>query len=65
MIAFEHLLIPKQDFSRGISGFRREVLENFAGWVINAARSGNFSPTFRDNLSGPIFKGESFFFKGH
>jgi hypothetical protein len=34
MIAFEHLLKPKQDFSRGISGFRREILENFAGWVI-------------------------------
>jgi hypothetical protein len=40
-----------------ISGFRREVDENCALLGYYAARSGNLLPTFRDNLSGPIFKG--------
>jgi len=34
-----------------ISGFHREVDENRALLGYYAARSGNFSPTFRDNLS--------------
>ena len=34
-----------------ISGFRREVDENCARLGYYAGSSGNFSPTFRDNLS--------------
>jgi len=37
-----------------ISGFRREVDENCALLGYYAARSGNFSPTFRDKPIGPI-----------
>jgi hypothetical protein len=33
-----------------ISGFRREVDENYALMGYYAASSGNFVPTFRDNL---------------
>jgi hypothetical protein len=36
-----------------ISGFRREVDENSALLRYYAGSSGNFLPTFRDNLSGP------------
>jgi hypothetical protein len=36
-----------------ISGFRREVAENFAFLGYYSASSGNFLPTFRDNLSVP------------
>jgi hypothetical protein len=36
-----------------ISGLRREVAENCAVMDHYAANSGNFSPTFRDNLSVP------------
>jgi hypothetical protein len=36
-----------------ISGFRREVDENCVLLGYNAASSGNFLPTFRDNLSVP------------
>jgi len=41
-----------------ISGFRREVAENCALLGYYSASSGNFSPTFRDNLSVPssVFK---------
>ena len=35
------------------SGFRREVDGNCALLSYYAARSGNFLPTFRDNLSVP------------
>jgi hypothetical protein len=34
-----------------ISGFRREVQENYILLGYYAAGSGNFLPTFRDNLS--------------
>jgi hypothetical protein len=36
-----------------ISGFRREVTENCALLGYYAVSSGNFLPTFRDNLSVP------------
>jgi len=36
-----------------ISGFRREVDEKCTLLGYNAARSGNFLPTFRDTLSVP------------
>jgi len=36
-----------------ISGFRREVDEKYALLGYYAASSGNFLPTFRDNLSVP------------
>jgi hypothetical protein len=36
------------------SGFRREVDENCALLGYYAASSGNFLPTFRDNLSVPF-----------
>ena len=36
------------------SGFLREVAENCALLGYHAASSGNFLPTFRDNLSGPF-----------
>jgi len=36
-----------------ISGFRREVAENGALLGYYAASSGNFLPTFRDNLPVP------------
>jgi predicted P-loop ATPase len=39
-----------------ISGFRSEVDEYCALLGCYAACRGNFLPTFRDNLSGPIFK---------
>ena len=38
-----------------ISGFFHEVAENCALLGYYAASSGNFLPTFRDNLWGPIF----------
>jgi hypothetical protein len=38
---------------RLISGFRREVAENCALPGCYAASSGNFLPTFRDNISVP------------
>ena len=38
---------------REISGFRREVAKNCALVGYYAASSGNFLPTFRDNLSVP------------
>jgi hypothetical protein len=40
-------------FTSVISGFRHEVDENCALLGIWAASSGNFLPTFRDNLSVP------------
>jgi len=42
---------------RVISGFCQEVDKNRALRGYYAASSGNFLPTFRDNISGPIFKG--------
>jgi len=36
-----------------ISGFRREVDDKYALLVYYAASSGDFLPTFRDNLSVP------------
>ena len=41
------------DFWRVILGFRREVDEIYALLGYYAARSGNYSPTFRDNQSVP------------
>jgi hypothetical protein len=41
-----------------ISGFRREVAVNYALEGHYEAISGNFLPTFRDKLSGPIFRDE-------
>jgi hypothetical protein len=41
-----------------ISGFRPEVDENCALLGYYAAISGKSVPTFRRNLSGPIFKGQ-------
>ena len=38
---------------RVIAGFRREVAENGAFQGYYAAISGNFLPTFRDNISVP------------
>jgi len=43
---------------RVIPGFRCEVDENCALLGSDAASSGNFLPTFRDNLSGTICKGQ-------
>jgi hypothetical protein len=37
-----------------ISGFLREVAENYPPLGYYAASSGNFVPTFRDNISVPI-----------
>jgi len=39
-------------------GLRREVHENCVLLGHYAAISGNSLPAFRDNLSGPIFKGQ-------
>jgi len=39
------------------SGFRREEYENCALLSHYAACSGDSLPTFRDKLTGPIFKG--------
>ena len=41
-----------------ISGFRRDVDEICALLGYYAASTGNLLPTFRDNLSAPIFKGQ-------
>jgi hypothetical protein len=41
-----------------VSGFRREVDDNCALLGYYAASSGNFLPTFRNNLSFPVFKGQ-------
>ena len=41
-----------------ISGYRCEVDENCALLDYYAESSGNFLLTFRDNLSGPIFRGQ-------
>ena len=43
-----------------ISGFRRYVSENCVLLGCYAASSGNLLPTFRDNLPGPIFRGQEF-----
>jgi len=40
------------------SGFRSEVDENCALLGHYAANSVSILPTFRDNLSGPIFRGQ-------
>ena len=42
-----------QDWTGVISGFRREVDENCVLLGCYAASSGNFLPTFRDNISIP------------
>jgi len=39
-----------------ISGFRHEVDDSCALLGYYAAGSGNFLPTFRDNLLGPILR---------
>ena len=41
-----------------ISGFRREVAENCVLMGYYAASSGNFLPTFRDNISVPSSGGQ-------
>jgi hypothetical protein len=41
-----------------IPRFRREVDENCALLGCHAASSGNFLPTFRDKLIGPIWRGQ-------
>ena len=41
-----------------IAGFGRVIDQNCALLGCYAANSGNSVPTFRDNLSGPIFKGQ-------
>ena len=38
-----------------ISGFRREVDENYRRLGYYGASGGNYLPTFRENLSAPIF----------
>jgi hypothetical protein len=43
-----------------ISDFRREVDENCALQGYYTASSSNLLPTFRDNLSGTIFKDQRF-----
>jgi hypothetical protein len=43
-----------------ISSYGYEVDEISALLGYYAAYSGTFSPTFRDNLSGPIFKSQNF-----
>jgi len=43
-----------------ISGFRREIDESCALLGYYAASSGSSLPTFRNNLSGPIFKDPEF-----
>ena len=40
-----------------ISGFLREVADNFALLGYYTASSGNFLPTFRENLSVPSWGG--------
>jgi hypothetical protein len=42
-----------------ISGFRREVAENYVLLGYYAASSGNFLPTFQDNLSVPSSGGSN------
>jgi hypothetical protein len=41
-----------------VSGFRHDVDKICALLPCYVAYSGNFLPTLRDNLSGPIFKGK-------
>jgi hypothetical protein len=43
---------------RFISSFRRDVVALCALLGYHAALSGSYLPTFRDNLSGPILKGQ-------
>jgi hypothetical protein len=45
--------MDKHNCPCAISGFRREVDENCTLLGCYAASSGNFFPTFRDNLSAP------------
>ena len=44
-----------------ISGFRREVHEICARLEYYVACHGNYLPTFPDNISGPVFKGQEIF----
>jgi len=46
----------KQSYKREISGFLGEVAENCAVSGYYAASSSNFIPTFRNNMSVPVFK---------
>ena len=43
-----------------INDLEKSREENFAVLDYYAASSGNSLPTFRDNISGPIFKGQEF-----
>ena len=45
-----------QGFPFSDTGFRREADQNCALLGCYAACGGNFLPTFRDNLSGPILR---------
>jgi hypothetical protein len=45
-----------------ISGFRRHIDEICTLLEYYAASSGNPLPTFQDNVSGPIFKGQEVYF---
>jgi hypothetical protein len=53
-----HLVMSTQFEHCVISDFRREVDENCAPLEYYAAASGNFLPTFRNNLSVPSLNTE-------
>ena len=44
-----------------ISGFRREVEEICVRLEYYVACVDNYLPTFQDNISGPVFKGQEIF----
>jgi hypothetical protein len=53
VIQYKEILPYVSNFNSRISGFRHEVEDNCAVLSYYAASSGNFLPTFRDNLSVP------------
>jgi len=54
-------IMPQQNPTWVTSGFHSELAENRALLGHYAASSGNSLPTFRDNLSGPIFRNQEYF----
>jgi hypothetical protein len=52
------LLTVQTSNSHVISGLRLEIVENRALLGHYAVSSGNSLPTFLDNLSGPILRGQ-------
>ena len=64
LLHFSYLYVESRIRSWAISDFHREGDENCALLGYYATCSGNLLPTFRDNLSGPIFRGQEFFIPG-